>query len=208
LLNFDLVVTNSGSHGLRLAEIECSVFDSAGKLVMRKALNSNGLAPGIEAVANQQLNPGETAGIFNPFYSLAEEVPVGRMEYALPGSGVVKAGDLVYQGGSIGRVGFSGDALGRRQDQHRCRGFAVLQPSHRDNGYADRCRTTDSRTAPRNSFSALGSNCSSVPCYRLLAACTGNLAARAVFFHNGQFLKLQDALRFCVRRDSDPRLRR
>jgi murein DD-endopeptidase MepM/ murein hydrolase activator NlpD len=83
LFNFDLVVANSGSHRLHLAEIEISVFDATGKLAMRKSVNSNGLAPGIEAVASQQLNPGETADIFNPFYSLAEEVPVGRMEYAL-----------------------------------------------------------------------------------------------------------------------------
>jgi murein DD-endopeptidase MepM/ murein hydrolase activator NlpD len=83
LLNFDLVVVNRGGHRLRLTEIEVSVFDSAGNLVMRKAVNSNGLAPGIEAVARPQLDAGEIADIFNPFYSLAEELPVGRMEYAL-----------------------------------------------------------------------------------------------------------------------------
>src|ERR1700736_6787877 len=79
LLNFDLVVTNRGGHRLRLTEIEVSVFDSAGNLVMRKAVNSNGLAPGIETVARPQLDPGEIADISNPFYSLAEELPVGRM---------------------------------------------------------------------------------------------------------------------------------
>lgn len=83
LLNFDLAVANRGVHRLRLTEIEISVFDSAGKLVIRKAVNSNGLAPGIDAVANPRLRPGETVNIFNPFYSLAEEVPVGRLEYVL-----------------------------------------------------------------------------------------------------------------------------
>jgi hypothetical protein len=83
LLNFDLAVANRGVHRLRLTEIEISVFDSAGKLVIRKAVNSNGLAPGIDAVATPRLRPGETVNIFNPFYSLAEEVPVGRLEYAL-----------------------------------------------------------------------------------------------------------------------------
>ncbi len=33
-----------------------------------------------------------------------------------------------------------------------------------------------------------------------------NVAARAVFFHNGRFHTLRDALRFYVRRDTDPRL--
>jgi hypothetical protein len=71
LLNFDLVVANRGGHWLRLTEIEISVFDSTGNLVMRKAVNSNGLAPGIEAVAHPQVDPGEIVDIFNPFYSLA-----------------------------------------------------------------------------------------------------------------------------------------
>jgi hypothetical protein len=43
LFNFDLVVANSGSHRLHLAEIEISVFDATGKLAMRKSVNSNGL---------------------------------------------------------------------------------------------------------------------------------------------------------------------
>lgn len=81
LLNFDLAVSNRGKSTLRLAEIELSVFDSAGHLVVRKTVNSNGLAPGIDIVAKPLLAPGETEDIFNPFYSLGDELAVHLMEY-------------------------------------------------------------------------------------------------------------------------------
>ena len=81
-LNFDLVITNHGQSTLRLTEIEMSVFDSTGVLVLRKTVNSNGLAPAIDIVAKQMLTPGESQDIFNPFYSFATEVPIHHMEYS------------------------------------------------------------------------------------------------------------------------------
>lgn len=83
LLNFDLTVANRSSSTLRLAELEMSIFDSSGILVMRKAVNSNGLAPGIAVVANPLLAPGEVTDIFNPFYSIPSEVPISRISYVL-----------------------------------------------------------------------------------------------------------------------------
>lgn len=83
LLNFDLSVTNRSSSTLRLAEIEMSIFDSSGILVMRKAVNSNGLSPGIAVVASPLLPPGQVTDIFNPFYSIPSDVPIGRLSYAL-----------------------------------------------------------------------------------------------------------------------------
>jgi murein DD-endopeptidase MepM/ murein hydrolase activator NlpD len=81
LLNFDLTVSNHGKSTLRLSEIELSVFDSAGRLVVRKTVNSDGLAPGVEIVAQPLLTSGGTMDIFNPFYSFSDEVPIHHMQY-------------------------------------------------------------------------------------------------------------------------------
>jgi murein DD-endopeptidase MepM/ murein hydrolase activator NlpD len=81
LLNFDLTVSNHGKSTLRLSEIELSVFDSAGRLVVRKTVNSDGLAPGVEIVARPLLTSGGTMDIFNPFYSFSDEVPIHHVHY-------------------------------------------------------------------------------------------------------------------------------
>ena len=81
LLNFDLSVSNHGKSTWHLTEIELSVFDAADRLVMRRTVNSDGLAPGIEIVAPPLLRPGEVLDVFNPFYSFSDEVPLLRMQY-------------------------------------------------------------------------------------------------------------------------------
>ena len=81
LLNFDLTVSNHGKSTWRLTEIELSVFDPAGLLVVRRTVNADGLAPGIEIVAPQLLAPGAVIDVFNPLYSFPEEVPLQRMHY-------------------------------------------------------------------------------------------------------------------------------
>ena len=82
LLNFDLVVSNHGKSTWRLTEIELSVYDSENRLVVRRTVNSDGLAPGIEIVARPLLAPAETMDVFNPFYSFNDEMPLRRMQYA------------------------------------------------------------------------------------------------------------------------------
>jgi murein DD-endopeptidase MepM/ murein hydrolase activator NlpD len=81
LLNFDLTVSNHGKSTWRLTEIEVSVFDGSDRLVVRRTVNSDGLAPGIEIVAPPLLTPGEVLDVFNPFYSFSDEVPLHRMQY-------------------------------------------------------------------------------------------------------------------------------
>lgn len=82
LLNFDFTVSNRGKSTWRLTEIEVSVWDAADRLVVRKTVNSDGLASGIEIVAPTLLMPGEVLDIFNPFYSFSEDVPIHRTHYA------------------------------------------------------------------------------------------------------------------------------
>jgi murein DD-endopeptidase MepM/ murein hydrolase activator NlpD len=81
LMNFDLTVSNPGKSTWRLTEIELSVFDDADRLVVRRTVNSDGLAPGIEIVAPALLAPGAVMDVFNPFYSFSDEVPIHRMQY-------------------------------------------------------------------------------------------------------------------------------
>jgi murein DD-endopeptidase MepM/ murein hydrolase activator NlpD len=81
-LNFDLAVTNHTHSTWRLTEIELSVFDSADRLVMRKTVNSDGLAPGVEIVAPPLLKPDGTVDVFNPFYALSDEIALHHLRYS------------------------------------------------------------------------------------------------------------------------------
>lgn len=85
LLNFDLLVKNPTEQALRINRIQLSVFDPGGKLVLRRALDENGLGgqSGITTVNKRELAPHGFLHIFNPFYSLSEQIKIGRMEYRL-----------------------------------------------------------------------------------------------------------------------------
>ena len=83
LLNFDFAVTNTGKNTLRLREIEMTVFNPSGEFVMRQTVNSDGLSPGVNIVSKPLLAPGETVDVFNPFYSLAGDVPIFKMKYVI-----------------------------------------------------------------------------------------------------------------------------
>jgi hypothetical protein len=82
-VNCDLTVTNTGTDRLRIWEIELDVFDSTGRLVVRKTVNSNGYQPGIVTVAPSFLRPNETIDIFNPFFWFDAGVPLYRLQYSI-----------------------------------------------------------------------------------------------------------------------------
>jgi Peptidase family M23 len=81
LLNFDISAVNDSSDTLRLAEVEMTIYDPGNRFVLRKTINSNGLSPAIHLIADPLLTPGQTIDIFNPFYSVAGDVPISRMEF-------------------------------------------------------------------------------------------------------------------------------
>jgi hypothetical protein len=81
-LNFDLAVHNSGPHTLRLVEIAVDILDAGGRLLERRIVNSNGLAPSIEIVAKPLVAPNETVDVFNPFFDLSPDLAINRMEYS------------------------------------------------------------------------------------------------------------------------------
>ena len=80
-LNFDFSLRNQTHDSLRIAAIEMEAFDASGHLALKKTVNSDGLRPGIDVVAPELLGVGQTTDIFNPFFSIADGVPVTRLDY-------------------------------------------------------------------------------------------------------------------------------
>ena len=66
-LNFDLVIRNSTSVALDVDEIQLSVYDRAGALVLRRFLDGNGSRPSIRTIDAPSVPAGGTALVFNPF---------------------------------------------------------------------------------------------------------------------------------------------
>ena len=63
LLNFDMIVTNSGTQTYRIAKVELSAYDEGGHLASRKALNTDAFAPSITVIGEQMLPPGGTGRV-------------------------------------------------------------------------------------------------------------------------------------------------
>jgi len=80
-LNFDFVAENTGNENLFLTAIEVSVFDTKGKLVMRKFIDDNGVRPSIETVPQREFTLLKSQIIFNPFYSFAADVELNKLVY-------------------------------------------------------------------------------------------------------------------------------
>ena len=80
-LNFDFALRNDSKETVRLIEVEMQVLDAAGRLALKKTVNSDGLRPGIEAVAPSLVGPGKVTDIFNPFYSMPGDVLLAHLEY-------------------------------------------------------------------------------------------------------------------------------
>ncbi|MBA2494591.1 MAG: M23 family metallopeptidase [Acidobacteria bacterium] len=80
-LNFDFVVENTAKENLLLTEVEVSVFDDAGKLVVRKFIDGNGVRPSIETVPQREFEPNKPQMIFNPFYTFAPDIELKKLAY-------------------------------------------------------------------------------------------------------------------------------
>src|SRR5262249_36500401 len=80
-LNFDFTLDNKSAHHLVLSEIELSVFDRKGQIVLRKFINENGFRAGIQTVPLRDLVPGEPITVFNPFVEFDPEVDLHELRY-------------------------------------------------------------------------------------------------------------------------------
>jgi hypothetical protein len=81
LVNFDFVLENTGSKPLHLNRIEISIFDSEGKLELRRELDENGRPSGMTTIEVRDLPPGGAIGIFNPFSAFGDEITLAKLSY-------------------------------------------------------------------------------------------------------------------------------
>jgi hypothetical protein len=78
-LNFDLLLENRGSTALTVEEVEATVLDAKGAMVLQRRLTSNGNS--IATLPNRELAPGKKLVIFNPFPELDGEVELHTIRY-------------------------------------------------------------------------------------------------------------------------------
>jgi len=82
-MNFDITIKNQTSHTLELSSVEVAIMDDKGKLALRKLINNQGSAPGINLLVNTVIKPGETAVIFNPFHTFPLDITIASLKYGL-----------------------------------------------------------------------------------------------------------------------------
>src|SRR4029453_12351903 len=80
-INIDFVLENTGSKPLHLNRIEILVFDSEGKLELRRELDENGNPSGMTTLEMRDLPAGTAIGIFNPFFSFGDEITLAKLSY-------------------------------------------------------------------------------------------------------------------------------
>ena len=80
-LNFDFVLENTTGEKLQIGSIEVSVFDSEGKLSLRKFVDGNGTSPSIGAVPNRDLESKKPILVFNPFHTFALNIELAKLRY-------------------------------------------------------------------------------------------------------------------------------
>ncbi len=81
LINFDMVLRNSGTETFRIAKVELSAEDKGGHLITRKSLNTDAFAPSITVIGDAILSPGKELDIFNPFSQFDAALPIAKLRY-------------------------------------------------------------------------------------------------------------------------------
>jgi len=83
IVNFDLLVHNTGAITYRLVCIRLKLFDQNGRLEVERELNENGKPPALDSVGQRLLTPDATIDIYQPFYSFSPEVRLDTMRFEL-----------------------------------------------------------------------------------------------------------------------------
>ena len=82
-LNFDIIVQNSGAVPAELSGIKVTFEDAQGSALLMREVDGNGSAPGLEAVPNRSVAPGEERMILNPFPVISSDLRVARVHARL-----------------------------------------------------------------------------------------------------------------------------
>lgn len=80
-LSVDFSLTNREAVAMRLVRVDAEALDASGALMVRRTVNSNGLAPGIAVVGVGRIGTGETADVFNPFNTFPAEIPMAAVRF-------------------------------------------------------------------------------------------------------------------------------
>jgi hypothetical protein len=82
----DLIVNNGTAEPLDLDEIELSVVDRAGKLVLRRFIDGNGTRPSIRTADVAEIAAAGTALVFNPFHDLPPDIDAAELRFVVKAS--------------------------------------------------------------------------------------------------------------------------
>jgi len=83
IVNFDLLVENTTDEPLTIDRVQLSVRDHAGKLVLRKFVDGNGVRPSIRTIDLAEVPAKGTVLLFNPFERFDRELDLSAMHYEL-----------------------------------------------------------------------------------------------------------------------------
>ncbi|MBV8170551.1 MAG: M23 family metallopeptidase [Candidatus Eremiobacteraeota bacterium] len=83
LLNFDMVIENSGAKALQLRGIVAEASDPAGLPIARTLLSENGFPSSMETLPNREVPAHGSLGIFNPLFAWPRGANIARIHYTL-----------------------------------------------------------------------------------------------------------------------------
>ena len=83
LVNFDLILDNTADEPLDVDEVQVSVHDRTGKLVLRKFVDGNGTRPSIRTIDIPEVPAKGKALLFNPFDRFDGDVDLSSMTFDL-----------------------------------------------------------------------------------------------------------------------------
>lgn len=82
-LSVDLIIDNRSAEALDLDEVQVSVFDRSGKLVLRRFIDGNGARPSIRTADTSDIPAGKRTLVFNPFHDFAPGVDLHAVKFEL-----------------------------------------------------------------------------------------------------------------------------
>ena len=83
VVNFDLIVENTTDAPLDVDEIQLSIYDRGGKLLIRRLVDGNGTRPSIRTIDVASVPAKSAAMIFNPFHTFDNAIDVGSLVYEM-----------------------------------------------------------------------------------------------------------------------------
>jgi len=83
IVNFDLIVENTGDEPLDIDQVQVEVRDRAGKLILRRFVDGNGTRPSIRTIDIAEVPAKGRALVFNPFHRFDRDLDLAALTYDL-----------------------------------------------------------------------------------------------------------------------------